>query len=440
MKKTGPIIRINPDEVHIYDPEFYDTLYSQKSRYSKIERLRYRFGMPTSTFDTTEHDHHTRRRAALGSFFSKQKVADFSFYIQQNADRVCHRLQNEYSGRGKVVSLNEAWGAFVADDISYYAFGFSYDFLGLPDFIAPFTSSIRKLALSLHIAAHFPWFVALMQSLSERVVAIINPDMIPVFEFHGEIRSQIKKVMSGENDANKNASQRTVFHEMLNSKLPPHELTLDRLHHEAASILGGGIDTTKTALTVASFFILSNPDVERRLRQELMEAIPDASVKPKLAELEALPYLNAVVQEGKQSSTSAHRIDPVNPIHYPGTATTPSYTIPPNTIFGMTSYLNLTDPSVFPSPNTFDPSRWLGDALAPSGKPLSRYMTVFGRGPRMCLGMNFAIASIYIGLATVFRHVEFELYETDRDAIDMAAQYFSPVPKAGTKGTRVTVK
>ena len=121
----------------------------------------------------------------MGSFFSKQKVADFSFNIQQNADRLCHRLENEYSGRGKVVSLNEAWGAFVADDISYYAFGFSYDFLGLPDFIAPFTSSIRKLALSLHIAAHFPWFVALMRSLPENLMAIINPDMISVFAFHG---------------------------------------------------------------------------------------------------------------------------------------------------------------------------------------------------------------------------------------------------------------
>lgn len=181
----GPIIRINPNEVHIYDPEFYDTLYSQKSRYSKIERLRYRFGMPTSTFDTTEHDHHTRRRAALGSFFSKQKVAEFSCFIQKNADRLCDRLEQEYSGMGKVVCLNEAWGAFVADDISYYAFGISYDFLGLPDFVAPFTSSIRKLALSLHIAGHFPWFVAMMQLLPEKLVAVINPDMIPIFEFHG---------------------------------------------------------------------------------------------------------------------------------------------------------------------------------------------------------------------------------------------------------------
>lgn len=112
--------------------------------------------------------------------------------------------------------------------------------------------------------------------------------------------------MSGENDANKNVCQRTVFHEMLNSKLPPHELTLDRLHHEAASILGGGIDTTKTALTVASYFILSDPEVHQRVRQELMDAIPDPSVKPRLAELEALPYLNAVVQEGKQSLTAPH--------------------------------------------------------------------------------------------------------------------------------------
>lgn len=316
----GPIVRVNPNEVHIYDTEFYETLYFQKSRYSKIEALRYRFGMPTSTFDTTEHDHHTRRRAALGSFFAKQKVAGFSYYIQQNADRLCHRLEHEYSGRGKVVSLNEAWGAFVADDISYYAFGFSYDFLSLPDFVAPFTSSIRKLALGLHISAHFPWFVSLMQALPEKVVAIINPDMIPVFEFHGvsfpllqidqksefsikqpvqEIKTQIKKIMNGENDANKNVSQRTVFHEMLNSRLPPHELVLERLHHEAASILGGGIDTTKTALTVASFFVLDNPEVHRRLRQELTAAIPDLSSKPlKLSELEALPYLNAVVQEG----------------------------------------------------------------------------------------------------------------------------------------------
>ena len=173
--RTGP---------HISDPDFYDTLYSQKSRY-KIEHLRYRFGLLLSTFDTIDHHHHQRRRAALAQFFSKQKVADFSPYIQQCADKLCDRLQREYSGKGKVICLNDAWAAFVSDPITYYTFGFSYDFLNYPDFVAPFTTSIRKLALSLHVASHFPWFLTSMQSLPEKWLAIINPDMVPVFQFHG---------------------------------------------------------------------------------------------------------------------------------------------------------------------------------------------------------------------------------------------------------------
>ena len=67
-------------------------------------------------------------------------------------------------------------------------------------------------------------------------------------------------------------------------------------------------------------------------------------------------------------------------------------------------------------------------------------MAAFSRGPRMCLGMNFANAELYIGLATLFRRVELKLFETHRDAVDMAADYFVPIPQAGTKGVRVVVQ
>lgn len=127
------------------------------------------------------------------------------------------------------------------------------------------------------------------------------------------------------------------------------------------------------------------------------------------------------------------RTNPTTPLQYG------SYTLPPGTIFGMSIPLQQMHPDIFPSPHEFKPERWLNGGLAPNGRPLSRYLVAFGRGPRMCLGMNLANAELYIALATFFRRMDVTLYETERDAVDMAADYFLPSVKAGTKGVRVLV-
>lgn len=100
-----------------------------------------------------------------------------------------------------------------------------------------------------------------------------------------------------------------------------------------------------------------------------------------------------------------------------------------------------TDESIYPSSSTFDPSRWLNDAKGPDGiKPLTTYLLAFSKGTRRCVGMNFAFAEMYIVLANVFRRLDLELFETERDAVDIYSEYFIPRPKPGTKGVRVTVK
>lgn len=177
-------MRITPWEVHIADPDFYEVLFSNKTRYSKIEKLRYRFGLHLSSFDTIDHDHHHLRRSAVFPFFARQKVVDFSPQIQAMADQMANRLATEFGHRAKAVSMNEAYAAFVADAINYYTFAISYNFLDYPDFVAPFTTSIRQLALSLHMAGHFPWLLATLQALPETVVHMLNPLMVPVFRFH----------------------------------------------------------------------------------------------------------------------------------------------------------------------------------------------------------------------------------------------------------------
>lgn len=183
-KRYGPIVRITPWEVHINDPDFYDVIYSQKSKHDKIEELRYRFGLPLSSFDTIHHNHHRKRRDAIAPFFSRAKVNDFNWYIQKLADKMCERMAREYGGTGKVICMNEAYAAFVSDAITYFTFAFSYDFLDYHDFVTPFTTSIRQLAMSLHMAGHFPWILTLLQSIPDSWVGYLNPLMKPVFDFH----------------------------------------------------------------------------------------------------------------------------------------------------------------------------------------------------------------------------------------------------------------
>ena len=109
-----------------------------------------------------------------------------------------------------------------------------------------------------------------------------------------EIKSQILKMKSGENEAHN-----TIFGSLMASDLPPEELSVTRIQHEAAGIVGAGIETVKSTLALASFHILDNPDILRRLREELTLAIPNPNSPPSLPELEGLPYLTAVIEEGE---------------------------------------------------------------------------------------------------------------------------------------------
>ena len=99
------------------------------------------------------------------------------------------------------------------------------------------------------------------------------------------------------------------------------------------------------------------------------------------------------------------------------------------------------DERVYPDSFAFKPERWLNNPKGPDGrKNLQHYMTSFGKGTRMCLGMNLAYAEITLAIASLFRLFEFSLFDTDRSDVDCYKDEIGPVPKPWTKGVRVTVK
>lgn len=440
-KKYGPIMRIGPNEVHFNDPDFYNELYPTiGATYEKPAQWRWRFGCGTAIFDTIGHEHHAQRKAPVAAFFSRQKILQFSGFIQDQTDILVKRIRDNH--RGQVICANEAFDALTMDIIGYYAFGLSYHSLQYPGFKAPYRNVTADIARMVHVGAHFPWVFTILNALPEKYITKLLPPMSKIFMFRKEISSQIRRIKDNKEYLDKNVNEhRTVFHEILNSNQPACELNEGRIYHEALSLVGAALETSKRTTALAVYYILATPGVEANLRAELMAAMPDKTKILSVPELEALPYLNAVIKEALRLaigvSQRMRRYSPTEPITYK------DYTIPPNTVFGMCHWEQLRDARIWDRPTEFLPERWLAEQpLALNGQPLNKYFVPFHRGPRMCLGKEFGMAQLNIGLATLFRQedIKLELYETDSKDVDVVADFFVPLTIKESQGVRVLVK
>jgi hypothetical protein len=67
-------------------------------------------------------------------------------------------------------------------------------------------------------------------------------------------------------------------------------------------------------------------------------------------------------------------------------------TIPPGTIAGISAYSLHFNPTVFPSPYSFIPERWLPDQVTES---MNKSSFAFGAGSRACIARNLAITELY---------------------------------------------
>lgn len=80
--------------------------------------------------------------------------------------------------------------------------------------------------------------------------------------------------------------------------MPESERSEERLAKEAQTLLGGGTASTARTIGFASFWILSRPDIRIKLEAELRDTMRDWPQRvPSWAELEKLPYLQAIIKE-----------------------------------------------------------------------------------------------------------------------------------------------
>ena len=289
MSSTGPIIRINPEELHIRDADFYDELYAPASKKrDKYDGWTVLAGAPTSSFATVSHSLHRLRRSALNPYFSKRAIANTEPLIWDKVERLCQRLAAAAKTR-EVIRLDAVYMALTMDVITHYAYGESYNYLAEDDFKLEWKETVIGGSANGAFLRQFPWALPLLKATPLSVLKVLNPQAAQLVGWQHMVRRQVDSIL--ENNRHGKKASGTIFQAVLDSDLPPEEKSADRLQDEGQTLVGAGSETTAKTLAIVTFYLLRDKNKLQKLREELAEVPLKPNGGSLLSSLERLPYL-----------------------------------------------------------------------------------------------------------------------------------------------------
>lgn len=201
----------------------------------------------------------------------------------------------------------------------------------------------------------------------------------------------------------------------------------DQLMAECLSIFGAGYETTATALGWTWILLCQHPEIYQRVQQEVDSVLQGRT--PTYADLADLPYCLQVLREALRLYPPVYMTcrRALHDIEIDG------HRIAKGRIILLSPYTLHRRADYFPIPEQFDPERFTPEQE--KRRPRCAYVP-FGAGPRICLGMHFALMEAHLLLATIAQRTTFSL--VPHQAIDLKIKYSLLLRPTGTVKMVVT--
>lgn len=168
------------------------------------------------------------------------------------------------------------------------------------------------------------------------------------------------------------------------------EVASDMFAHNSAAH-----ETSGNTLTFCLYELSRRPDIQSKLREELLTLDPPLFIPlegeelalPTVKSVDTLPYLEAVILESLRLYPS---VPGGQPRLVPKPCSLGGYdNIPPGTTVQCYAYALHRTPEIFPEPLEWKPERWI-DSEEDHLRTMRRWFWAFGSGGRMCIGSNFS--------------------------------------------------
>ncbi|XP_074596345.1 cytochrome P450 9c1-like [Brevipalpus obovatus] len=173
------------------------------------------------------------------------------------------------------------------------------------------------------------------------------------------------------------------------------ELTDNEMASSSVLFIIGGYDTSSLQLSWMCYRLALNHHIQERLYQEIMENDTDD-----YDVLLTMPYLNAVFMETLRMDTPVYCT--MRMANRPWRLSD-KVEIPKGATVEVPIQVIHMDPDYFPEPEVFDPDRFMPERRA---EIPSNAFYGFGSGPRICIGMRFALLDVKIAIVELLKRYE----------------------------------
>ncbi|KAK4073226.1 uncharacterized protein Triagg1_5506 [Trichoderma aggressivum f. europaeum] len=292
----GPIVRVNPYEVHIKDPDFCIEEFSPVKKLDKYGWWYRVFGGPWSTISTEDHHIHKTRRGTFQNFLAPRMVRGFVPTIVEKLKRAS-AIMDRHVRTGNILNLSNIYRCMAADVVSAYVLPTSLNLLESDDLGEEFQSSLRfffETATTMRYLGFMEPIITIIPSIIFN--AMLTEPAKALIKLVRKLESCVDDVIQKGPDMDK--SRICLLERINNNKHEQDEMFRDRLLQEAEQFIVAGSETTGHTLAVTTFYILQDLNVQVKLRQELINADIVFDDNIEIAKLQALPYLSAVITEG----------------------------------------------------------------------------------------------------------------------------------------------
>nr|CAH7721218.1 unnamed protein product [Callosobruchus chinensis] len=381
-------------------------------------------------------------RAVLSPSFTSSKMRGMFLLMSDCAEKWVQFFLNK-NQEVIDVNLKDSLTRYTNDVIATCAFGIEVDSLNNPDNIfytmGRRATDFNSLSRRLKFMGYFivPWLYRLLkisffeEDIKEFFYKLVD-DTIRVREEKGIVRPDMINLLmeARKGKGNKVEAEEKVLDTGFSvvQESAPMKITNEDIASQVMIFFFGGFDSTATTMCFVAHELVENPDVQSKLREEIMETKAQCKGKLSYEALLKMKYMDMVISETLRKwplavftdrvCTKPYTIQPTKPGEKPVQLSVGQNLLMP--VYGIHHCYKY-----YPHPERFDPERFNDE----NKDRISPYTYIpFGLGPRNCIGNRFAL----LEMKAIFYHMlsQFELVPTDKTQIPLKLSQSSINPIA----------